>query len=127
MQVVVDTTHPVMSGMPARADVFVFNSPVFTTLDGFDGSVLAKYPTDAPILRSGYLVGEKYMQGLAAALDVKHDRGHVVLIAFQPQWRGQSTGTFRVVFDAALFGGDVAAQAHGASGFWSPPALGTQR
>ena len=127
MQVVVDTTHPVMSGMPARADVFVFNSPVFTTLDGFDGSVLAKYPNDGPLLRSGYLVGEKYMQGLAAAIDVKHDRGHVVLFAFQPQWRGQSTGTFRVVFNAALFGGDVAAQSHGAAGFWSPPALGTDR
>lgn len=128
MQVVVDTTHPAMSGMPARADVFVFNSPVFTTLDGFDGSVLAKYANDGPVLRSGYLVGQKYMQGLAAALDVKHDRGHVILIAFQPQWRGQSTGTFRVVFNSALFGADVAAQAHGASGFWSPPAtLGTQR
>jgi hypothetical protein len=127
MQAVIDTTHPVMSGMPARADVFVFNSPVFTTLDGFEGAVLAKYPNDGPILRSGYLTGQKYMQGLAAALDVKHDKGHVVLIAFQPQWRGQSTGTFRVVFNAALFGADVAAQAHGASGFWSPPALGTQR
>ena len=127
MQVVVDTTHPLMSGMPGRADVFVFNSPVFTTLDGFDGSVLAKYPNDGPILRSGYLIGEKYMQGLAAAIDVKHDRGHVVLFAFQPQWRGQSTGTFRVVFNAALFGGNVAAQSHGAAGFWNPPALGTDR
>jgi hypothetical protein len=127
MQVVVDTTHPVMAGMPQRADVFVFNSPVFAPLDGFDGSVIAKYPTDGAILRSGYLVGQKHMQGLAAALDVKHDRGHVVLIAFQPQWRGQSTGTFRVVFNAALFGGDVAAQARGAPGFWSAPTLGSQR
>ena len=41
-------------------------------------------------MRSGYLAGQKYMQGLAAALDVKHDKGHVVLVAFQPQWRGQS-------------------------------------
>jgi hypothetical protein len=127
MQIVVDTTHPVMSGMPGRADVFVFNSPVFTTLDGFDGSVLAKYPNEGTILRSGYLVGQKYMQGLAAALDVKHDRGHVILFAFQPQWRGQSTGTFRVVFNSAFFGGEVAAQARGAPGFWSPPTLGTER
>ena len=126
MQVTVDSTHPVMAGMPSRADVFVFNSPVFTTLDGFEGAVLAKYPTDGAILRSGYLAGEKYMKGMAAALDVKHDRGHVVLIAFQPQWRGQSTGTFRVVFNAALFGADVAAQAHGAPGFWTAPTLGTQ-
>jgi hypothetical protein len=127
MQAVVDTTHPVMAGMPPRADVFVFNSPVFTTLDGFEGAVLAKYPNEGTILRSGYLVGQKYMQGLAAALDVKHDRGHVVLIAFQPQWRGQSTGTFRVVFNAALFGGEVSTQARGAPGFWSAPTLGTER
>ena len=116
MQVQVDTAHPVMAGMPARADVFVFNSPVFTTLDGFDGTVLAKYPNEGPILRSGYLNGEKYMQGMAAALDVKHDRGHVVLIAFQPQWRGQPTGTFRVVFNSAYFGGEVATRVRGNPG-----------
>ena len=127
MRAIVDTTHPVMAGMPAAADVFVFNSPVFTTLDGFDGAVLAKYPNEGAILRSGYLTGEKHMQGMAAALDVKRDRGHVVLFAFQPQWRGQSTGTFRVVFNATLFGGDVSAQARGAPGFWSAPTLGTDR
>jgi len=126
MRVVVDTTHPIMAGMPASADVFVFNSPVFTTLDGFDGAVLAKYPNES-ILRSGYLSGEKHMQGMAAALDVKRDRGHVVLFAFQPQWRGQSTGTFRVVFNATLFGGGVSAQARGTPAFWTAPALGTDR
>jgi hypothetical protein len=99
---------------------------VFTTLDGFDGTVLAKYPNEGTILRSGYLNGQKYMQGLAAALDVKHDRGHVVLIAFQPQWRGQPTGTFRVVFNSVFFGGDVAARAHGTPGFWNPPTLGAR-
>lgn len=127
MRAFVDTMHPIMAGMPASADVFVFNSPVFTTLEGFDGAVLAKYPNEGPILRSGYLSGEKHMQGMAAALDVKHDRGHVILFAFQPQWRGQSTGTFRVVFNSTLFGGDVSAQARGAPGFWSPPTLGTDR
>jgi hypothetical protein len=127
IRAIVDTTHPVMAGMPAQADVFVFNSPVFTTLDGFDGAVLARYPNEGTILRSGYLAGEKHMQGMAAALDVKHDRGHVVLFAFQPQWRGQSTGTFRVVFNSTLFGGNVAAQARGAPGFWSTPTLGTDR
>jgi uncharacterized membrane protein YgcG len=121
MEVTTDPTHPVMAGMPARADVFVSGSPVFTTLDGFKGSVLATYRRDASPLRSGFLRGEKLMQGYAAALDVKLDRGHVVLIAFQPQWRGQPTGTFRVVFNSAFFAGDVAAQAKGATGFWTPP------
>jgi hypothetical protein len=127
MRVITDSAHPVMAGMPPRADVFVFNSPVFTTLDGFDGAVLAKYPADASPLRSGFLNGAQYMQGFAAALDVKRDKGHVILFAFQPQWRGQPTGTFRTVFNAAFFGHDVADQAKGTPGFWTAPPLPTPR
>jgi hypothetical protein len=83
--------------------------------------VLAKYAESGSPLLSGYLLGEKYLQGQAAALDVKHDRGHVVLIGFRPQWRGQPFGTFRVILNSAFFGGDVAKQAHGTAGFWSAP------
>jgi hypothetical protein len=121
MQVTSDPSHPVMAGMPERADVFVSGSPVFTTLEGFQGAVLARYQREGSPLRSGFLRGETYMQGQAAALDVKLDRGHVVLIAFQPQWRGQPTGTFRVVFNSAFFSGDVAAGAKATPGFWTPP------
>jgi hypothetical protein len=123
MQVITDPTHPIMAGMPERANVFVFNSPVFTTLDGFDGAVLAKFPADSSPLRSGFLSGQQFIQGFAAAVDVKHDRGHAVLFAFQPQWRGQPTGTFRTVFNSAFFGRDVADQAKGAAGFWTAPAM----
>ena len=122
MEVITDPSHPVMSGMPPRADVFVSGSPVFTTLEGFQGAVLAKYAATGSPLRSGFLRGENYMHGHAAAIDVKLDRGHVILLAFQPQWRGQPTGTFRVVFNAAFFAGDVAARATGVTGFWTPPA-----
>ncbi len=123
MQVITDRTHPVMAGMPERADVFVQNSPVFTTTDGFEGSVLAKYPSDASPLRSGFLDGAQYMQGFAAALDVKRDRGHVVLLAFQPQWRGQPTGTFRTVFNAAFFSHDVGDSVKPNTGFWTAPPI----
>ena len=33
-EILVDKTHPVMSGMPARAKIFVGSSPVFTTEEG---------------------------------------------------------------------------------------------
>ncbi len=121
MSVITDPTQPVMAGMPARADVFVFNSPVFTTLDGFQGSVLAKFVNDSTVLRSGFLSGPQYIRGYAAALDVKHDRGHVVLLAYQPQWRGQPQGTFRTVFNAAFFARDLADQARPTAGFWTAP------
>jgi hypothetical protein len=116
--VITDPAHPVMAGMPERAHVFFDNSPVFTTTEGFQGVALARYATTGSPLRSGYLLGEKHLQGYAAALDVRHGRGHVILIGFRPQWRGQPFGTFRVLFNAALFGGEVSAGAPSASEFW---------
>jgi hypothetical protein len=98
-----DLAHPVMAGMPERAAVFVDGSPVFDTLDGFKGTVIARYGDSGSPLLSGHLIGEKYLQGKAAALDVELDQGHVVLLGFRPQWRDQSFGTFRVLFNAALY------------------------
>ncbi|MGA9836752.1 MAG: hypothetical protein WBQ26_05515, partial [Gemmatimonadaceae bacterium] len=123
LRVTADPAHPVMAGMPAQADVFFDDSPVFTTLTGFAGSALATYQTAGSPLRSGYLLGEKYLQGYAAALDVQHGKGHVVLVGFRPQWRGQPVGTYRVVLNAALFGGRVSAGAKGTPGFWTAPAI----
>jgi hypothetical protein len=120
MRALVDTTHPVMAGMPGESDVVVSGSPVFTTMDGFEGAVLAKYPAQGSPLRSGFLHGEDRMRGQAAALDVKRGSGHIVLIAFQPQWRGQPQGTFRVVFNSAFFARGVSA-GQPVHGFWTPP------
>jgi hypothetical protein len=127
LEVVTDPTHPVMAGMPSRAKVFFDSSPAFTTLDGFEGAALARYQAQGNPLRSGYLLGEKFLQGYAAALDVKHGRGHVVLIGFRPQWRGQPFGTFRVVFNAALFGREMAERAVSSPGFWKAPATAEAR
>jgi hypothetical protein len=102
MRVTTDPSQPVMAGMPKDADIFVFGSPAFETSVGFDGAVLASYPADGSPLRSGYLLGEKYLQGKAAAVDVKHGDGRVILLGFRPQWRGQPFGTFRVLFNALL-------------------------
>jgi len=121
LEVITDPAHPLMAGMPERAKVFVDDSPVFTTTEGFEGAALAKYaPSGSPRL-SGYLLGEKYLHDNAAALDVKHGRGHVVLIGFRPQWRGQPFGTFRVLLNAALFGRAMAEGAAGSAGFWAAP------
>ena len=102
MRVTTDPSQPVMSGMPKNADIFVFGSPAFETTAGFDGAVLASYPDQGSPLRSGYLLGEQYLQGKAAALDVRHGEGHVILLGFRPQWRGQTFGTFRVLFNSIL-------------------------
>lgn len=121
LEVITDPMQPVMAGMPDHAKVFVDRSPVFLPLDAFEGNVLAKYQAAGSPLLSGYLLGEKHLNGMAAALDVKHGAGRVVLIGFRPQWRGQPVGTYRVVFNSALYGRDVAARAKPNPGFWTAP------
>lgn len=102
MRVTTDPSHPVMAGMPKDADIFVFGSPAFEPAVGFDGAVLASFPAEGSPLRSGYLLGEKYLQGKAAAVEVKHGDGRVILLGFRPQWRGQPFGSFRVLFNSLL-------------------------
>jgi hypothetical protein len=121
LEVHVDTGHPVMAGMPERAKIFFDRSPVFTTEDGFEGAVIASYAPDGSPLLSGYLLGEEHLQGQAAALDVRLGGGHVILLGFRPQWRGQPRGTFRVLFNAVLFHGALAAETTGTEGFWEKP------
>lgn len=102
MAVEATTSHRVMAGMPEQAAIFVDASPVFETGEAFKGDVLARYQAAGSPLLSGYLLGERFLNGRAAALEVAHGQGRVVLLGFRPQWRGQPFGTFRVVFNAVI-------------------------
>jgi hypothetical protein len=121
LEVEADPRHPVMAGMPSRAKVFFGPGPVFTTTEGFRGRAFAKYaPAGSPLL-SGYLLGEKRMNGYAAGLDVEHGEGRAILLGFRPQWRGQSFGTFRLLFNAVLYHGALAREGRGSPEFWKAP------
>jgi hypothetical protein len=104
LQINIDNTQRVMAGMPAQAGVFFDSGPVFETGADFKGAVLAKYQDSGSPLMSGFLLGEKYLNGKAAALDVDLGSGHVVLLGFRPQWRGQPFGDFKMIFNAVLSG-----------------------
>jgi len=96
----INQDHPIMSGVSKETDIYFNNSPVFKTKDGFEGSVLISYPDNGDILRSGYLTGEDYLRGNAAALKVKQGKGDIILFGFSPQWRGQTFGTFKMFFNS---------------------------
>jgi hypothetical protein len=102
VEILADRAHQAMAGLEEKTAVFADNSPVFETLDGFKGRVLARYQDAGSPLLSGYLIGEKHLNGKAAALDVEVERGRVILIGFRPNWRGQPFGTFKVLFNAVL-------------------------
>ncbi len=50
-----------------------------------------------------------------------HGAGRVILLGLKPQWRGQPFGTFKILFNAALYSGAVAAQTPDNNGFWEAP------
>jgi len=95
-----DTTHPAVWGLPRDPIVMFERGPAFETKSGFHGNVLASYPKDRNPLESGYLLHPDRIQGKAAAVEVFLGDGRVYLFGFRPQWRGQSHGTYKFVFNA---------------------------
>jgi hypothetical protein len=100
--------HPVTAGLPAQADILFERNEVFDTKPGFRGTVLASYIEHRNPLRSGYLIGADRIEGKAAALDVVLGQGHVILIGFRTQWRGQSHGTYKFLFNAMYYNNSMA-------------------
>jgi hypothetical protein len=95
-----DVNHPAVWGMPREPIVMFERGPAFETKSGFHGNVLASYPKERNPLASGYLLHPERIQGKAAALEVFYGDGRVYLFGFRPQWRGQSHGTYKLVFNA---------------------------
>jgi len=95
-----DMNQPGVWGMPREPIVMFERGPAFDTKSGFRGVVLAAYAKERNPLASGYLLHPERIQGKAAALEVFDGDGRVYLFGFRPQWRGQSHGTYKLVFNA---------------------------
>ncbi len=54
------------------------------------------------------MIGAEKIEGKAAALDVVLGQGHVILIGFRTQWRGQSHGTYKFLFNAMYYNNSMA-------------------
>lgn len=109
LRVLVDTTNAISYGMPDTAAVYFTNSVTFDVGAASQVRVIARYPDRGEdILLSGYLQGASQIAGKAAAISAPVGRGHVVMFGFRPQHRGQSYGTFRMLFNALLTGGGSA-------------------
>ena len=52
---------------------------------------------------------------------MKHGDGRVILLGMRPQWRGQPFGTFKILFNAALYSQAVANLTPDNSDFWTAP------
>lgn len=121
LRVDVDTAHPLAWGMERDTAIWFEQSPAFAPVfDRAAGDVVdvASYPAGNPLM-SGWLLGDQLLQGHSALLDAPLGQGHVVLFGFRPQYRGQSYGTFKLLFNSLYYYGPVT-QLTTATGHESP-------
>jgi hypothetical protein len=99
--------HPIAYGMPEEAVGFFANSPTFDITPSFKNSeqpaVIVKYP-DKDILLSGWMMGDKIIKNKAAVVEVPLGKGKLILLGFRVQHRGQTIGTFRLLFNSIFYG-----------------------
>jgi hypothetical protein len=101
-----DINHPLAYGMPKKGLILNWGNPVFSINPSVLNEQIAApviYPKKN-ILKSGWLLGEKYPTGKAAALDVQYGKGRIIMLGFRSQHRTQTHGTFKILFNALYYG-----------------------
>jgi hypothetical protein len=80
--------------------VWAEQSPVWEVEDPAARTVV-RY-SGAPVLASGWLLGEKFLTGKPALVELPMGQGRVVLFGMRPQYRAQSWLTLKLFFNALV-------------------------
>jgi hypothetical protein len=115
LRVSMDTANPIARTMMKETNVYFINSSAFeltnTPRPVFDGPqtpwpvrVIARYAKDG-VLQSGWLLGEDKIKDRIALAEVQMGRGRIVVFGFRPQHRGQTWGTFPLIWNAINLSG----------------------
>ena len=102
LRIKLDITHPIAHGMTGDAVVFFEDSPVFRLPPNGVRQVAGYFGSD--FLASGWAWGQQHLDGGTAVAEAKVGEGHVVLFGPEVAFRGQSHGTFKLLFNAIFFG-----------------------
>lgn len=95
----VNTRHPLAKGLREETPAYFTNSSAFEVAADANVRIVAKY-ADEDALISGWMLGEKRINGKAALVETDLGKGKLIMFAFRPQHRGQTFGTFPFVFNA---------------------------
>ncbi len=99
VKITVNTNDPLARGVRPEMPAYFTSSSAYDVSDEKKVHVVARY-ADKDALMSGWMLGEKYLNGKTAIAEATVGKGHVVLFAFHPQHRGQSWATFPFIFNA---------------------------
>ncbi len=99
LQIDVDTTDPLAKGLKKQMPAYFIDSAAFEISDAAKVKSVATYAQKNALL-SGWLLGEKYLNGKTALARSDYGKGEIVLFGFRPQHRGQTFATFPFLFNA---------------------------
>jgi hypothetical protein len=107
VRVQADPAHPLAWGMPDTTYGYFIRNPFFTVTQGFSSqtvSIPLRFP-NADLRASGWVRGERYVDGRAAAVEVDFaGGGRLMLLGLRPQHRAQTHATFKLLFNALVRG-----------------------
>ncbi len=97
----VDNSEPVSYGLPETLNVYYQNNPSFVLLPGAkEKNVETVAWFDGPeTLRSGWALGQQYLDKKAAVVEAKVGKGQVLLFGPEITFRAQPHGTFKLLFN----------------------------
>jgi hypothetical protein len=101
-----NVAHPVAFGMPAAWPVFFEGDQAYRLKPGFtiQSEVVSRYPSQGPILQSGWLLGEEFLRDQANVVAFRVGKGYVVTLGSQVDFRAQPRATFKLLFNAMFHG-----------------------
>jgi len=107
LRVELDGEHPLTMGSPDEVAAKWAGGRAYEPTDfgGEAGRVRAvgNWAEDPErVLMSGQLIGAEFLAGKGAILDVEYGSGRILMYGFRVQHRGQTHGTFKLLFNALL-------------------------
>lgn len=107
LRIELDTDHPLTMGSPEEVAGKWAGGRAYepTGFSGESGEIRAvgSWAEDPErVLMSGLLHGAEHLAGKGAILDVEYGEGRILMYGFRVQHRGQTHGTFKLLFNALL-------------------------
>lgn len=87
-------------GMPESFTLTHSSGPALIPRDFVGKTEVIARIADKNILANGHIVGEKHIEGTPCILRTHYGKGEVLLYTFNPEFRAQQDGTFKLLFNA---------------------------